>query len=835
MGPALLDRRRAAPSPRRAGAPARRTPRGAAGRTRAASGRRSRPSLVHVEEGLHGLSISRNLPMPVSMSRCSRAGRCCTPSDSGLPVARSMSPGACAGRGLRQEPSKSSRGASRQPDPSPGSRGARDERRRRRSLPARAAVSARPGLSRGSRAESRRAPRSRLFWRRFRQRPRRARLARLHRLLDRRRARRAAGRDAARPAGSLRAEPEPHQLLRQPARPQPRAPVRRGPARPRRDVAGHLRRARRRSWSASSAPAVATLVGVAVGMLAGFYRGWVDTLLSRLIDVMLVDPDPAAGPGHRRRLLGARLRGRSDPARPRGDRVHHRARELAVHGAHRARARAVAARARVRGGVALAGRLQRAHHALRDPAEPDRADHRLRDADDPPEHPLRGGALVPGHRRAPTHRELGADDRRTPPRSSRPRGGTWSSRASRCSRPCSRSTCSATVCRTRSTRGAPREPPARSPGRRPGARTCSRRSRRSRSPAAARARALHPPERRRRPAGVQTPATQPQSGGRRGGTLTVLNHEDFENLDPGLAYFTLDYEIVDATQRPLYSNRPNTFDAPIPDMASGPPQISSDAKTITIHIRHGVHFSPPVNREVTSADVAYAIERGANPNVPNPYFHSYFSSLEGAEKADGGPFPGITTPNSETIVFHLDEPKAQIVVDALTLPLSAPVPEEYAKKFDAAKPSEYGNYQVATGPYMLKANSAGQGAGGRLPARQVGDARTQPQLESEHGLQARLPEPDQHQHRGRSERDRPPGARRLGHGAERHARAADRPARLRKLPHASCRSRRARARATSRSTTSRGRSPTSTCARPSGRRSTASRWTRRAAASWCRT
>ena len=62
-------------------------------------------------------------------------------------------------------------------------------------------------------------------------------------------------------------------------------------------------------------------------------------------------------------------------------------------------------------------------------------------------------------------------------------------------------------------------------------------------------------------------------------------------------------------------------------MASEPAKISGDGKTITVHIRKGVHFSPPVNREVTSADVAYAIERGANPNVGNPYFEAYFSSL----------------------------------------------------------------------------------------------------------------------------------------------------------------------------------------------------------------
>ncbi len=208
--------------------------------------------------------------------------------------------------------------------------------------------------------------------------------------------------------------------------------------------------------------------------------------------------------------------------------------------------------------------------------------------------------------------------------------------------------------------------------------------------------------------GIQTPKTQPQSGGTRGGTLTVLNHSDFEQIDPGIAYYNLDYEVVYATQRPLFSYKPNTFATPTPDMASGPGEISSDGKTITVHIRHGVHFSPPVNREVTSADVAYAIDRGANPNVANPYFEAYFKTLEGFEQAKGGPFPGITTPNSSTIVFHLTQPNGQIVLDALVLPLSAPVPEEYAKPLDEKKPSEYGNHQVATGPYMFKANAQGK-------------------------------------------------------------------------------------------------------------------------------
>ena len=98
--------------------------------------------------------------------------------------------------------------------------------------------------------------------------------------------------------------------------------------------------------------------------------------------------------------------------------------------------------------------------------------------------------------------------------------------------------------------------------------------------------------------------------------------------------------------------------------------------------------------------------------MANPYFKSYFSSLVGAKEAekkeDGGPISGIQTPNKHTIVFHLTEPKAPIVAAALVLPLTAPVPEEYAKKYDAHKPTEYGSYLVATGPYMFKSNSEGK-------------------------------------------------------------------------------------------------------------------------------
>ncbi|MEA2266713.1 MAG: peptide/nickel transport system substrate-binding protein [Solirubrobacteraceae bacterium] len=210
------------------------------------------------------------------------------------------------------------------------------------------------------------------------------------------------------------------------------------------------------------------------------------------------------------------------------------------------------------------------------------------------------------------------------------------------------------------------------------------------------------------------------AGGKRGGILNVVTNEDASHLDPGLAYFVIDYEFIYATQRPLYSYKPNDQTNPVPDMASGPPVISADNKTITVHIRPGVHYSAPVNREVTSADVAYAIERGFNPHVANPYAGVYYGSVVGADKANGGPIPGITTPDKSTIVLKLTKPVAGFVAGAFVLPLSAAVPKEYAQKFDAHTPSDYGNYAVATGPYKFQSDATGKIIGiGYQPGKKI--------------------------------------------------------------------------------------------------------------------
>jgi peptide/nickel transport system substrate-binding protein len=204
---------------------------------------------------------------------------------------------------------------------------------------------------------------------------------------------------------------------------------------------------------------------------------------------------------------------------------------------------------------------------------------------------------------------------------------------------------------------------------------------------------------------------------KKGGTLTVYSSEDFIHFDPGEAYFALDYSIVYATQRTLFQYLPNTQNVISPNLATEVPTVANGGitdggKTVTVHIRQGVYFSPPVNREVTSADVAYALERASNPNVANPYFAGYLggaspSPLVGTTSSSykGGPIPGIQTPSKFTIVFHMTTPGATFLIQALSMPVSAPVPESFAGPMDKQAPTTYGSkYIVATGPYMIKSD-----------------------------------------------------------------------------------------------------------------------------------
>src|SRR3954471_5764757 len=208
-----------------------------------------------------------------------------------------------------------------------------------------------------------------------------------------------------------------------------------------------------------------------------------------------------------------------------------------------------------------------------------------------------------------------------------------------------------------------------------------------------------------------TSSTKAPTGAKRGGDLKVLYASDVDHMDPRQTYYQYGFMIAYATQRPLYSFKPDDPKSPQPDLAEGPPDVSSDGKTVTVKIKSGVKFAPPVNREVTSKDVAYAIQSGFTKQVPSGYAGAYWGDLKGVKAFQGGKassIAGIQTPDDQTIVFKLDRPRGAIFAGALSLPGSAPVPPEFAKKYDKQNPTGYENHVVATGPYMVQNDSSGK-------------------------------------------------------------------------------------------------------------------------------
>ena len=117
--------------------------------------------------------------------------------------------------------------------------------------------------------------------------------------------------------------------------------------------------------------------------------------------------------------------------------------------------------------------------------------------------------------------------------------------------------------------------------------------------------------------------------------------------------------------RPLvgYKHQPGAEgNALIGDLADAVPEATDRGLTYTYKLRDGIKFGPPVNRAVTSKDVAYAMNRLANPKDGGQYSF-YYTVIKGwQEVADGKAttVSGITTPDDKTIVFNLTKPDRRL-------------------------------------------------------------------------------------------------------------------------------------------------------------------------------
>jgi peptide/nickel transport system substrate-binding protein len=166
-----------------------------------------------------------------------------------------------------------------------------------------------------------------------------------------------------------------------------------------------------------------------------------------------------------------------------------------------------------------------------------------------------------------------------------------------------------------------------------------------------------------------------------------------------------------AYTRTLYSYNlsgpPEQDTVPVPDIASGPPQLSADRRIYTFSLRAGVRYAPPVNHEVTARDFITAIERLYDEKFPSPG-QVYADLIAGARRFGAGKasrISGLTAPDARTLTITLDQP-AEDLLSMLTISFFAPVPGKYAASY--AVGDNYAQHVVGSGPYMLSTYNPGE-------------------------------------------------------------------------------------------------------------------------------
>jgi len=198
------------------------------------------------------------------------------------------------------------------------------------------------------------------------------------------------------------------------------------------------------------------------------------------------------------------------------------------------------------------------------------------------------------------------------------------------------------------------------------------------------------------------PGSSSAAGDLMGGTLSIAHTQDFFNgLDPTQEYYSVSWEFLRCCMaRTLlsYTGKPaeEGGSAPQPDLADGMPEVSDDQLTWTFHIKDGVKFGDPLNREITADDFVNSMQRFSDPKINSESYPFYYTAITGFSDAKGKPFAGVEATDDKTFVVHLDTPEPDVPY-LFSMAATAPLPKELTDTHYAAV--ELGQYLVSSGPY----------------------------------------------------------------------------------------------------------------------------------------
>jgi len=197
-----------------------------------------------------------------------------------------------------------------------------------------------------------------------------------------------------------------------------------------------------------------------------------------------------------------------------------------------------------------------------------------------------------------------------------------------------------------------------------------------------------------------------------GGTMTLAYLTEPSSLDPAVAWTVIDRQIQHEVYQGMLQYAPKAVDAgnvlvpclatEVPSVANG--GISADGLAYTFHLRKGVKFQPPVNREVTAQDFKYSFERMmTTPRAPGT---SFYMGVVGADlfmKKKATEIIGFKAVDDYTVEITLKSPDLSFL-NALAMEFCDVVPKEWVDKWGM----QFNRHPLGTGPFIFEKWSPGR-------------------------------------------------------------------------------------------------------------------------------
>ena len=192
-----------------------------------------------------------------------------------------------------------------------------------------------------------------------------------------------------------------------------------------------------------------------------------------------------------------------------------------------------------------------------------------------------------------------------------------------------------------------------------------------------------------------------------GGVITLAFEGEPVTLDPAIAWDVAGWTVEDSIFNALYRYAPKPGAAGtelIPDLAAAMPELSADGTVYTIRLRDDVRFAPPVDREMTAADVKYSFERMmAEPRCPATYFYTGVEGAQAVVDKKAKTISGVEVVDDHTIRFTLTSPDLSFLY-ALSMEFCDVVPKEWVEKWGA----KVNRHPLGTGPFYMTSWTPGR-------------------------------------------------------------------------------------------------------------------------------